>query len=130
MLSIGESFLGFLILIIFGIFLVQAFSKDKRDSDYSNTCLVFFSDVLSLGNITLKITLSSLIVVLLWGFSFLLYCFSGFLCFQVHNRFRCSCFEPITRAIGTSTVGHLNLHNRRAFLLIVANTCSNPYSGV
>lgn len=65
MLSIGESFLGFLILIIFGIFLVQAFSKDKRDSDYSNTCLVFFSDVLSLGNITLKITLSSLIVVLL-----------------------------------------------------------------
>ncbi|CAK9328348.1 unnamed protein product [Citrullus colocynthis] len=71
--------------------------------------IVLFSDVLSLGKITLKITLSSL---------------------KVHNRFHCSCFEPITRAIGTSTVGHLNLHNRRAFLLIVANTCSNPYSGV
>lgn len=61
--SIGERFLWFLVLIILD-FLVQAVSRDDRDSDYSNTCFTAFSGVLSLGkSLTLKTILRTFIVV-------------------------------------------------------------------
>lgn len=71
MLSIGERFLWFLVSIILD-FLVQAVSRDNRDSDYPNTCLVlsqmyFYLETPYPQN-HFKLIYNCLF--LLWGFSF------------------------------------------------------------
>lgn len=113
---------GYIIKMCF----LKFFKTLKNTINVYKKHLVLFSDVLSLRSTTLKIILNSLIV----EFSLPLYCFSAFLCYQVHEP--CTSLflsEPITRMIGTSTAGHhLNLHIEVIVsLLIVAYKCLKAY---